>query len=298
MNVLEVERLAIWQESSGRSLVHDSSFWLAQGECLAIVGESGSGKSLTCRALLRLNQKGLSQSGLIAMNGVDLSKLSDKEMRRYRGRRLCMIMQNGMSAFDPSRPVGSHLRMTLRTHYDWSRSEMENRLRSSMTSVGFRKPDAVMRRYRHELSGGMLQRLMIALAIALEPEVIIADEPTTALDAVTAYEVTEQFVRLRERLGSSILFVSHDLGAVKRIADNMLVMKDGAIIERGAVRDIFSGARHTYTRELVSSKEKVSRHYSRLMGGADVAESGESLQNVSANRLGGQPSSSAEKYKL
>lgn len=272
MNVLEVEHLRIWEERSGRALVHGSSFRLVQGECLAIVGESGSGKSLTCRSLMRLNRTGVRQSGFLALNGEDLSKLSDKEMRKYRGRRLCMIMQNGMSAFDPSRPIGAHLQETLGVHYNWSRVEMEARLTAAMSGVGLKEPAVVMRSYPHELSGGMLQRVMIALAIVLEPDVIIADEPTTALDAVTAYEVVEQFVQLRERLGSAMIFVSHDLGVVRRIADNVLVMKDGEIIERGATQDIFAGARHPYTRYLVASKQALSRHFEQLMGGADVAE--------------------------
>lgn len=273
IHVLDVEHLSIRDERSGRALVHDSSFRLAQGECLAIVGESGSGKSLTCRAIMRLNRTGLRQSGTVTLNGEDLTKLSDKEMRRFRGRRLCMIMQNGMSAFDPSRPIGVYLQEVLSVHYDWSRSETEARLSAAMAAVGLREPSEAMRRYPHELSGGMLQRVMIALAIVMEPDVIIADEPTTALDAVTAYEVVEQFLRLRERLGSAMIFVSHDLGVVRRIADNVLVMKDGEIVERGTTRDIFAGARHPYTRYLVSSKEALSRRYNQLMGGADVAES-------------------------
>ncbi|MFC0212146.1 ABC transporter ATP-binding protein [Paenibacillus chartarius] len=272
MSMLEVDQLKIWEERSGRVLVHGSSFRLSRGECLAVVGESGSGKSLTCRSLVRLNRKGIRQTGLIALNGLDLSMLSDKEMRRYRGRRLCMIMQNGMSAFDPSRPIGSHLQATLSVHYDWSRSEMEAKLTAAMSAVGLREPASVMRRYPHELSGGMLQRVMISLAIVLEPDVIIADEPTTALDAVTAYEVVEQFEGVRNRLGSAIIFVSHDLGVVRRIADNVLVMKDGEIVERGATRDIFACASHPYTRYLVSSKEALTRHYKQLMGGANDVE--------------------------
>ncbi|CAM4492292.1 nickel transport system ATP-binding protein [Paenibacillus endophyticus] len=272
MHVLEVEHLNIWEERSGRVLVHDSSFRLAQGECLAIVGESGSGKSLTCKSLMRLNRTGVRQSGFVALNGEDLSKLSDKEMRKFRGRRFCMIMQNGMSAFDPSRPIGAHLLETLGVHFNWSRAEMETRLTATMSSVGLKEPAVVMRSYPHELSGGMLQRVMISLAIVLEPDVIIADEPTTALDAVTAYEVVEQFMRLRERLGSAMIFVSHDLGAVRRIADNVLVMKDGGVVEHGTTKNIFAGASHPYTRYLVSSKQAMSRHFEQLMGDADVAK--------------------------
>lgn len=184
-----------------------------------------------------------------------------------------MIMQNGMRAFDPSRPVGAHLRETLAVHYHWSSGEITEKLKRAMESVGLKDPPAVMRRYPHELSGGMLQRVMIALAIVLEPNIIIADEPTTALDAITQYEVVEQFVQLRSRIGSSMIFVSHDLGVVKRIADEVLVMKDGEIVERGETRDIFAGAQHPYTRYLVSSKLALNRHFMQLTGGDGVAES-------------------------
>ena len=273
MNVLEVDHLKIWDGRTDRMLVHDISFRLRQGECLAIVGESGSGKSLTCRALMRLNRSGLCQSGSIVVNGVNLSELPEKEMRKVRGKRLCMIMQNGMRAFDPSRPVGAHLLETLAVHEYGSRDEMTENIKRALESVGLQDPLAVMSRYPHELSGGMLQRVMIALAIALEPDIIIADEPTTALDTVTQYEVVEQFVQLRSRIGSSMIFVSHDLGVVKRIADEVLVMKDGEIVERGRTGDIFAGAQHPYTRYLVSSKLALNHHFLRLMGGGSIAES-------------------------
>ncbi|MUT64404.1 ABC transporter ATP-binding protein [Paenibacillus sp. NEAU-GSW1] len=272
MNVLEVERLNIWEERTGTLLVHNIAFSLAQGECLAIVGESGSGKSLTCKALMRLKHSGVLQSGRIALKGIDLAQLSDKEMRKYRGRGLCMIMQNGMRAFDPSRRLGVFLLEALAAHFDWSRSEMTFRLSSAMLSVGLNNPPEVMRRYPHQLSGGMLQRVMIALAIVLEPDVIIADEPTTALDTITAYEVVEQFVKLRERLGSAMIIVSHDMGVVRRIADKVAVIKEGELVERGKTGAIFTGARHPYTRNLVSAKEALSRHYKQLMGGADFAD--------------------------
>jgi len=150
---------------------------------------------------------------------------------------------------------------------------MTENVKRAMESVGFKDLTAVMRRYPHELSGGMLQRVMIALAIALEPDIIIADEPTTALDAITQYEVVEQFMQLRYRLGSSMIFVSHDLGVVKRIADYVLVMKDGEIVEQGETGAIFSSANHPYTRYLLSSKLALQRHFKQLMGGEGVADS-------------------------
>lgn len=273
MNALEVDLLKIWDGRTGRILVPDSSFRLRQGECLAIVGESGSGKSLTCRALMRLNRSGICQSGNIVLNGINLSQLTEKEMRKVRGRRLCMIMQNGMRAFDPSRPVGAHLRETLAEHDHGSRGEMTEKIKQALESVSLKDPLAVMNRYPHELSGGMLQRVMIALAIVLEPDIIIADEPTTALDTVTQFEVVEQFVQLRSRIGSSMIIVSHDLGVVRRIADEVLVMKDGEIVEQGKTGDILSSAQHPYTRYLVSSKLALNNHFLRLMGGDSIVES-------------------------
>lgn len=272
IRTLQVEHLKIWQAREGHVLVPDSSFTLKQGRCLAIVGESGSGKSLTCRAIMRLNQSPLSQSGKVILNGINLSELSDKEMRKFRGKRLCMIMQNGMRAFDPSQPVGKYLLRVLTLHYDWSRSEALVKLTSALANVGLGQPAEVLRSYPFQLSGGMLQRVMIALAIVLEPDVVIADEPTTALDAVTQYEVVEQFVQLRNRLGSMMIFVSHDLAVVKRIADEVVVMKDGAIVEQDTARQIFTEARHPYTRYLVSSKQVLRRHFTNVMGGVELAE--------------------------
>ena len=273
MNALEVDRLKIWDVRTDRILVPDSSFRLRRGECLAIVGESGSGKSLTCQALMRLLQPGICQSGNIVLNGVNLSQLSEKEMRKVRGKRLCMIMQNGMRAFDPSRPVGTHLLQTFAEHHHGSHGEMTEKIKRALESVGLKDPLEVMNRYPHELSGGMLQRVMIALAIVLEPDIIIADEPTTALDTVTQFEVVEQFVQLRSHLGSSMIIVSHDLGVVRRIADEVLVMKDGEIVEQGKTGDILAGAQHPYTRYLVSSKLALNNHFLRLMGGGSFAES-------------------------
>ncbi|PWV99350.1 nickel transport system ATP-binding protein [Paenibacillus cellulosilyticus] len=272
MSLLEVKQLKVWDSSTEQVLVANSSFQLAKGHCLAIVGESGSGKSLTCKAIMRLNQAKVQQSGSIVLDGVDLSLLNKRAMRGYRGKRICMIMQNGMRAFNPSRPVGAYLGEVLARHYDWSKEEKLTRIGAAMTSVGLKDPASVMRSYPYELSGGMLQRVMIALSIVMEPDVIIADEPTTALDAVTQFEVMEQLAKLRNRLDCAMIFVSHDLHAVKRIANDVLVMKDGEIIERGTAADFFTRARHPYTRQLITAKQSLSRQFNQLMGGASVAQ--------------------------
>lgn len=266
MNILEVENLNVWDVKTGNEIVYNNSFNLKKGSCLAIVGESGSGKSVTCRSIMRLNKSWLRQSGDILFKGENLNQLSEKEMRKKRGRNLCMILQNGMRAFDPSCVIGVHLKETLAGHFGWSHNEIEGKMRNAMESVMLKNPIEIMNKYPHQLSGGMLQRIMIALALVLEPDIIIADEPTTALDTISQFEVVEQFMKLRERMSCSMIFVSHDLGVVKKIADDVLVMKDGKIIERGNIQAVFSEAQHEYTKYLVSTKEALSNHFKKIMG--------------------------------
>lgn len=269
-NILEVRNLKVWDVHSRKQIIQDSSFQLKEGSCLAIVGESGSGKSVTCRAIMRLNRPSLHQSGEILLKGENINLLSEKELRKKRGRNLCMILQNGMSAFDPSCVVGVHLRETLSEHFNWSKKDMEVKITNAMESVMLKNPTEIMNKYPHQLSGGMLQRIMIALAIVLEPDIIIADEPTTALDTISQFEVVEQFIKLRERIGSSMMFISHDLGVVRKIADEVLVMKDGEIIERGKTEKIFLGAKHEYTRYLVTTRLALSNNFKRIMGGGSI----------------------------
>jgi nickel transport system ATP-binding protein len=273
INILEVKNLKIWDVHTGKKIIHNSSFNVKKGSCLSIVGESGSGKSVTCRSIMRLNRSSLRQSGDILFKGENLTNLSEKKMRKKRGRNLCMILQNGMSAFDPSCVIGVHLKETLDEHFDWSKKEMEVKMKDAMESVMLKNPVEIMNKYPHQLSGGMLQRIMIALAIVLEPDIIIADEPTTALDTISQFEVIEQFIKLRERMGCSMIFISHDLGVVRKIADEVLVMKDGEIIERGSTQVIFSEPEHDYTKYLVSTRLALSNNFMKLMeGGAIVAE--------------------------
>jgi len=221
---------------------------------------------------MRLNKDGIRQSGDILFRGENLSELSEKEMRKMRGKHLCMILQHGMRAFDPSCVVGVHLKETLVEHFGWSQGEIIAKMKNAMESVMLKNPIEVMNMYPHQLSGGMLQRVMIALAIVLEPDIIIADEPTTALDTISQFEVVEQFLQLRERMGCSMIFVSHDLGIVKLIADEVLVMKDGNIVENGTTHAIFTDPQHEYTRYLISTKRVLNQHFKRILGGVSIAE--------------------------
>lgn len=271
MNILEVTDLRVWQEG-GRVIVPGSSFQVTKGSCLAVVGESGSGKSVSCRAVMRLNPPGIRQSGSILFDGINVTELSAKEMRKLRGKQMYMILQHGMRAFHPSSVIGVHLQETLARHQGWSRGESAAKIKQAMESVRLKDPAVLLNKYPHELSGGMLQRVMIALAIVLEPELIIADEPTTALDTISQYEVVEQLIQMRSRLGCSMIFVSHDLGIVRKISDEVLVMKDGEIIERGMTEEVLAEARHNYTRNMVQAKRKLERHFSAVMGGGGIAD--------------------------
>ncbi|BAB05796.1 ABC transporter ATP-binding protein [Halalkalibacterium halodurans] len=274
MNLLEVENLNVWDQHTNQVIIHNSSFQLKQQSCLAIVGESGSGKSVTCRSIMRLNKPSIRQSGNILFKGENLHHLSEKEMRSKRGKNICMVLQNGMRAFDPTCVIGIHLKETLSQHTVWNNKEIEEKMAFAMESVMLKNPIEIMNKYPHQLSGGMLQRIMIALALVLEPDIIIADEPTTALDTISQFEVVEQLIQLRERVESSILFVSHDLGVVKRIADDVLVMKDGEIVERGTTQTIFSDPQKDYTKYLVSTRQALGDHFKRVMeGGAIIASS-------------------------
>ncbi|MCK9859663.1 ABC transporter ATP-binding protein [Paenibacillus sp. ATY16] len=267
MSLLQVTNLRLWDAITNKVLVPSSSFEMKEGSCMAIVGESGSGKSLTCRAIMNLNKKTIRQSGEIVFKGIRLNQLSEAEMRRKRGKQIYMILQNGMRAFDPTSVIGVHLRDTLKHHYGWSQAEIVEKMKQAMLSVRLQNPVEVMNKYPHQLSGGMLQRVMISLAIVLEPDLIIADEPTSALDTVSKYEVMEQLAQLREQVGCSMIFVSHDLGVVRKLADVVLVMRNGIIVERGDASILFTEAKHEYTRFLVSSQLKLDEHFQKVVGG-------------------------------
>lgn len=270
-DLLQVTDLSI-RDSFGNLLVADSAFRIREGSCLAIVGESGSGKSLTCKAVMGLLPSGLHRTGDVLFRGRNLAALPKEEMRKLRGKRICMIAQNGMRAFDPSRRIGAQMTEILALHLDAGRADILSKLRLAMESVRLKDPSELMARYPYQLSGGMLQRLMIAQSIALEPDLVVADEPTSALDTVSRHEVMEQFVRLRERSGCAMLFVSHDLDAVAKLADEAMVMKRGQVVESGPPSSLLTSPRHAYTRELFGARRTLLRNFDRMMEGVNHVE--------------------------
>ncbi|REH84465.1 staphylopine uptake ABC transporter ATP-binding protein CntD [Staphylococcus felis] len=268
MKFLKIDNLTITDAWTETTLVKDVSLELEKGETLGIIGESGSGKSLTCKAIAGLNPKHLRTSGEIIFNGINMNHQSEKALRQLRGRAIAMIMQQGSRAFDPSTTVGKQMIEVMRTHTQLTQSEVKETLITYMSYMALKQPEKILHTYPHELSGGMLQRLMIVLALALKPQLIIADEPTTALDTITQYEVLEAFAKIKQQFDCSIIFISHDLTVIQNIADKVAVMKKGAIVEMGPKEVILKQPTHQYTKYLLTAKKKINDHFKQVLRGA------------------------------
>ncbi len=234
--------------------VDDVSFDIAPGGTLAVVGESGCGKSVTSLSILRLIQPpGRVASGEIVFEGRDLLTVSEAEMRKVRGARIAMIFQEPMSSLNPVYTVGDQIIESVVLHQKRSKREAWARAVELLKLVGIPSPDERARAYPHQLSGGMRQRVMIAMALACEPKLLIADEPTTALDVTIQAQIMELLSELRVKLGMAVLLITHDLGLVADFADEVVVMYAGRVVERALVRDLFRAPKHPYTRGLLRS---------------------------------------------
>jgi oligopeptide/dipeptide ABC transporter ATP-binding protein len=231
------------------------SFDLMAGETLAIVGESGCGKSMTALSLLRLLPKrtGRITGGEVWFGGRDLTQLSERQMRSVRGAEIAMIFQDALTGLNPVYRVGDQIVEMIRTHEKISKSDARDRAVELLDMVGIPNPEQRARNYVHEFSGGMRQRAMVAMAIALEPKVLIADEPTTALDVTVQAQVMELIQEIRDRLKSSVILITHDLGVVAGAADRVMVMYAGQIIEEQPVSGLFENPQHPYTWGLLNS---------------------------------------------
>jgi oligopeptide/dipeptide ABC transporter ATP-binding protein len=256
MNVLEVADLNV--RIAGRRgvvrAVDGVTFEVAAGEAVGIVGESGSGKSMTLRAILGLLPPGaLITGGRVLLDGVDLTGLSQKQLNEIRGRRISMIFQEPMSALNPVQRVGAQIAEGPRVHLGASRAAARDRALDLMDKVGIPDPEQRYRAYPHEFSGGMRQRVMIAIALSCGPEIILCDEPTTALDVTIQDQILRLLARLCAEQGVSLVFVTHDLPVVAQTCQQLCVMYAGQLVERGAVGDVLAGPRHPYTLGVVRS---------------------------------------------
>ena len=256
--LLEVKNLRInFKTYAGLvQAVRGVDFTLAKGETLAIVGESGSGKSVTSNALMRLipQPAGRYEDGQILFEGKDLLKLSEREMESIRGNEIAMIFQDPMTALNPTMRVGKQIMEVILTHKKGvSKEAAKQRAVELLAEVGIPDPERRFTQYPHEFSGGMRQRVVIAIALAAEPKILIADEPTTALDVTIQAQILELMKKIQEKNGNAIIFITHDLGVVANVADRVAVMYAGQIVEYGSSHDIFYNPKHPYTWGLLGS---------------------------------------------
>lgn len=255
--ILEVKDLHVNFKTYGGTVqaVRGVDFHLNKGETLAIVGESGCGKSVTVNAIMGLvpNPPGKITRGKIIFKGRELTRLKEKKMRAIRGVDISMIFQDPMTALNPTLTIGTQLMEGLKQHRNVSDGEAKKRALEMLELVGIPNPEERLKQYPHQFSGGMNQRIVIAMALICEPELLIADEPTTALDVTIQAQILELFERIQEATGVSIILITHDLGVVAKIADRVAVMYAGKIIEIGSKREIFYNSQHPYTKGLLQS---------------------------------------------
>ncbi|QUG40861.1 ABC transporter ATP-binding protein [Psychrobacillus sp. INOP01] len=267
-NILEVNDLELsFHTFAGEvKAIRGVNFDLKKGETLAIVGESGSGKSVTTKAIMRLLPESSSEfkNGQILFNGKDLTKLSDKEMQKIRGKDISMIFQDPMTSLNPTMTIGKQIMEPILKHQKVSKSEARKVAVDLLRLVGMPKPEARIKQYPHQFSGGQRQRIVIAIALACNPQILIADEPTTALDVTIQAQILELMKDLQKKIDTSIIFITHDLGVVANVADRVAVMYGGKIVEIGTVDEIFYNPQHPYTWGLLSSMPSLDTAEAKL----------------------------------
>lgn len=282
--LLDISELTIsfTGDTGTHEVVDHLSFSVKPGEVVCLVGESGCGKSVTAMSLLRLLGKGGKiREGSIRFEERELLSLSEKELDRIRGKEISMIFQDPMSSLNPVFTIGYQIRESLLTHAICSRKEADGRVAGLLAQVGLKEPEKLMKKYPHTLSGGMRQRVMIAMALACEPKLLIADEPTTALDVSVQFKLLELLKTLQQEAAMAMLLITHDMGVVSKMADRVLVMYAGQIVEEAAVTELFGNPLHPYTKALLAAipttqdeKERkllsipgmVPEHYDRISG--------------------------------
>jgi len=253
-------------------VVHEISFELKEQEILGIVGESGSGKSVTSLAIMGLLPENAKISGKIELDGTDLTSLNKDELRQLRGKKMGMIFQEPMSSLNPSLTCGFQVIETLLLHTSLSKKEAKEEVIRLFNKVKLPRPEQIFKQYPHQISGGQKQRVMIAMAIACKPKVLIADEPTTALDVTVQKEIIELLKELQEETKMSIIFITHDLSLVSEIADQVVVMYQGNVVEKGTASEVFHHPKHNYSKALINSRPSLEKRLKRLPTVQDYLE--------------------------
>ena len=266
--LLQVKNLhtSFFTDSGEVKAINGISFNLDRGKILGIVGESGSGKSVTAYSILRiLTDPGRVTEGEVLFNGEDVLKFSPQQMHAFRGSRISMIFQDPMTSLNPVYTVGNQLREAIRIHTNRNHAQVRERALEMLQLVGVNEPEKRLKQYPHELSGGMRQRVMIAMALACEPDILIADEPTTALDVTIQAQILELMQDLQAKMQMSIIMITHDLGVIADISDEIIVMYAGRVCERGTADEIFYNPCHEYTKGLIRSIPKFGSRHEKLI---------------------------------
>lgn len=272
--VIEVENLKVVLQNKAKkqTLVENVHFHVHRGECLGILGESGSGKSMSVKSVLGLLDHNFQISGSATFGEKNLLSENKEEMRRLRGKKIAMVLQNPMTCFDPLYRIEKQMDETFLAHTEWTKAERYQQALSTLEKMRIENGEEVLEKYPHQISGGMLQRIMIGIALALKPELIIADEPTTAIDGITQYEILQEFCRIKQEENTAIIFISHDLSAIAKVADRVLVMNNGHIVDEGSFTHILENAQDPYTKLLVEKRRAVMKRYRSFIGRECIAK--------------------------
>ena len=275
MSLLDVKDLKtyFYTDSGVAKAVDGVTFSVDKGKVLGIVGESGCGKSVTSLSIMRLVDPvtGKNEGGEILFDGTDILKLPEPEMRKLRGNRISMIFQEPMTSLNPVFTIGYQIEESLILHKGMDKKAARQQAIHLLELVGIPEAGKRVDEYPHQLSGGMLQRIMIGIATAMKPALLIADEPTTAIDAITQYEILNELLHIKENHNTAMIFISHDLNAISRVADRIVVLNHGAVVDRGDFRHILHHAQDPYTKLLVEKRADVMRRYTAVLNGKKEA---------------------------
>ncbi|MGG1679814.1 ABC transporter ATP-binding protein [Neobacillus sp. NRS-1170] len=266
--LLQVEKLEtqFTKDKQKIKILHGVNFHIHQGEVLGLVGESGSGKSITSLSIMKLfkGTSGEINSGRILFNGEDLTNKSETEMRKIRGKQIAMIFQEPMTSLNPVMKIGEQLLEPIRLHLGLEEKKAKEHAVSILKKVGIPRAEEIMNEFPHQLSGGMRQRIMIAMAISCNPQLLIADEPTTALDVTIQAQILDLMKQLQQKEKMSVLLITHDLGVVAEMCERVVVMYAGRVVEEADVFDLFESPKHPYTKGLIASVPKLGQKKEKL----------------------------------